>query len=52
MTRSFKVFSEAQDAIQKLGTDQSGFLIGYEDGNDVVVLSIAVSGRDQGEFLI
>ena len=43
MTRSFKIVGEAQEAIQKLGPDQSGSLIGYEDGNDVVVLSVAPS---------
>jgi hypothetical protein len=48
MTRSFKVLGEAQAAIQKLAPEQTGSLIGYEDGNDVIVLSIAASGRDQG----
>ncbi len=48
MTRSFKVLNEAQDAIRKLGADLLGSLIGYEDGNDVIVLSAAPSGRDQG----
>jgi len=48
MTRSFKVLDEAQIAIQKLGPNQCGSLIGYDDGNDVIVLSVAASGRDQG----
>jgi hypothetical protein len=48
MTRSFKVFYEAEEAIRKLSPDQTASLIGYEDGNDVVVLSVAASGRDQG----
>jgi hypothetical protein len=50
MTRSFKVLSEAHAAIQKLGPDRSGSLIGYEDGDDVIVLSVAPSGCDQGKL--
>lgn len=49
MTRSFKVLSEAQAAIQKRGPDQSGSLLGYEDGNTVIVLSITAAGGDQGK---
>ena len=52
MTRSFKVLGEAQAAIQKLGPDQTGCLVGYEDGDAVIVLSIAAAGRDQGKHLI
>ena len=50
MTRNYQVLEEAQATLAKFPTEKSGFLIGVEDGSNIVVLNAISSSQDQREM--
>ena len=50
MTRNYQVLSEAQATLLNFPADKSGYLIGYEDGSNIVVLNAISSTQDQCEI--